>query len=84
MPDKLIEKTRSNTNAGVGVRSKADSLGAFEGLKPRRAESLATRGDVDFMALINDAKKVCKIPIKLSFKNVCFEVSEKSNALEKQ
>ena len=33
----------------------------------RRAESLATRGEIDFMALINEAKKKCRMPIKLSF-----------------
>jgi hypothetical protein len=53
-------------------------------LKPRRAESLATRGDVDFMALINQAKKNCKVPIKLSFRDVCFEVDEKLSKAEKE
>jgi ABC-type multidrug transport system fused ATPase/permease subunit len=62
--------------------AKKDSMGATE-LKPRRAESLATRGDIDFMALINDAKKNCKVPIKLSFRDVCFEVDEKLTAAEK-
>ena len=30
------------------------------------------------MALINEAKKICKTPIKLSFQDVCFEVEVKS------
>jgi ABC-type multidrug transport system ATPase subunit len=34
------------------------------------------------MALINDAKKRCKTPIKISWKNVCFEVTVKTTAEE--
>jgi hypothetical protein len=46
----------------------------------RRAESLATRGDIDFMSLINAAKEKCKMPVKLSFENICFDVRIKNNA----
>jgi hypothetical protein len=49
----------------------------------RRAESLATRGDIDFMSLINEAKKKCKMPVKLSFENICFDVQIKNNAQDK-
>ena len=39
-----------------------------------RTQSLATRGDIDPIALVERAKKVCREPIKLSWHNVFFEV----------
>ena len=43
-----------------------------------RTQSLATRGDIDPIALVERAKKVCREPIKLSWHNVFFEVDVKT------
>ena len=40
----------------------------------KRAESLATRGDIDIIQLVEKAKEKCRMPMKLSFENICFEV----------
>ena len=48
-----------------------------------RTQSLATRGDIDPIALVERAKKVCREPIKLSWHNVFFEVDVKTTEQER-
>ena len=48
--------------------------GKKDGPPKRRAESLATRADIDIMQLVEKAKEKCRMPMKLSFENICFEV----------
>lgn len=42
--------------------------------KDGRTRSLATRENLDTMKILEDAKRLCKNPIKLSWKDVRFEV----------
>ena len=45
---------------------------------------MATRGDIDPIALVESAKKLCKEPIKLSWHNVFFEVDVKTTEQERE
>lgn len=49
-----------------------------------RTQSLATRGDIDPIACVEQAKKLCKEPIKLSWQNVFFEVDVKTTEQERE
>lgn len=44
--------------------------------------SLATRSTADAMKIIEDAKNACKNPVKISWKNVKFEVEVKQTEEE--
>ena len=45
---------------------------------------MVTRGDIDPIALVESAKKLCKEPIKLSWHNVFFEVDVKTTEQERE
>lgn len=49
----------------------------------QRSYSLSTRGHVDGLALIEDAKTKCRNPIKLSWNKVFFEVEVKQTEAER-
>jgi len=49
-----------------------------------RGMSLATRANIDPIQLIENAKKNCKQPIKLSWENLRFEAEIKTTASERQ
>ena len=49
-----------------------------------RTQSLATRADTDMQKLVEDAKKFCKYPVKLSWQNVKFEVEVKYSKEESE
>lgn len=84
MVDQAPENYRVQTTAYQQSTKLFDdkAKGDAAGPPKRRAESLATRGDVDFMSLINDAKEKCRLPIKLSFENICFDVQILNPAAE--
>lgn len=85
----------SNTNGTARIESKVDdekrraqaeerlaSIGGEVHGKDGRTKSLATRPALDTMKILEDAIKMCANPIKLSWKNVCFEVEVLQNEEE--
>lgn len=61
----------------AAANEKLNQLGGNIHGQDNRARSLATRAEADTMKLMEDATKLCKNPVKLSWKNVKFEVEVK-------
>ena len=71
-----------NTGAGMGA-FKANSLLPNQ-VPGMRTMSLASRPDIDPAEIVEQAKALCKQPIKLSWENVFFEVDVPTTDLERK
>jgi len=77
-----LEPTHDDATRQAQVAQRLASLGGTVHGKDGRAKSLATRANVEAIKLLEEAKKNCKNPIKLSWKNIIFEVEVKQNEQE--
>ena len=63
----------------AAAAAKLLSLGEEIRGKDGRTKSLATRENIDAQKIIEEAKAHCKNPVKLTWKNIKFEVEVKLN-----
>ena len=75
----IIESVADDQARKAAAEQRVMSLGSKIHGQGERAKSLATRAVADAHKLVEEAKQHCKYPVKLSWKNVKFEVEVKHN-----
>ena len=74
-----VTPTQDEATRQAAAAERIESLGGAIHGKDGRSKSLATRAQADAQKLVENAKALCKRPVKISWRNIKFEVEVKQN-----